>query len=472
MFGFEWTVETQIAFLTTLNILLIVLPSGLTVHILLHKSDPKSSLLWLALIWFAPIFGAVFYLMFGINRISRRAQNLLNDTELGFSEQSEIMPEATLSDNAETDFIKLGTTLTGTVRTHGNSLEIVEGVDFIHAKMIEKIATAQTSILLSTYIFRRDYLGRAMAQALVEADQRGVDVKVLLDGVGNGLFRSRIYRQLKKGGVEVERFLHSVWPWRMPYLNLRNHRKLLVIDGVEGFTGSLNIGFVTNLETQFHLRGPIISHLIQAFSLDWKMAGGKPLPSMSSHHEAETAGAVSARGVLSGPIYPRERLRWLMLGRMAAAKDNIRIVTPYFIPDQGLLSGLVIAALRGVKVEILLPERSNYPFADWASRRQIQELVRAGCDIYLRDDVFDHSKIITVDGQWALIGSSNWDARSLRLNFEFDIECESSDFVTVLDIVINERRLKASRLESLTYAQRSIFLKLRDGIGRLLLPYL
>lgn len=472
MFGDWWHTDIGIAVAIAINIALIFISAVLTIHVLLHKSDPKASLMWIALVWFAPLFGACFYLLFGINRISRRAAKITQDIFVAGVDVIDVPDDLDLADDPWIEFRRLGNHITGSRRTQGNDVDIIEGVESVHQAMIEAINCSKKTIVMATYIFKRDDLGKALAEALVRADQRGVDVKVLLDGVGNGFGRSRIYRKLKDGGVEVHRFLHSIWPWRMPFLNLRNHRKILIVDSAIGFIGSLNIGYVSNLETHFRVRGPVLSQMLTAFDFDWRLAGGTALPLGFKGPSIKKAGKTVSRVIPSGPLYPRERLRWILLGAMGAATKNIKIVTPYFIPDQGLLSGLIMAALRGVKVEIILPKHSNYPFADWAGRRQLQELLRVGCHIYLREDIFDHSKLMSIDGHWALLGSSNWDARSLRLNFELDLECEDNALVSELDVLIEDRKLQSERLLWETYQARSIFSKLRDSAARLLLPYL
>lgn len=461
--GFDLTPIFQFA--------LIFASMALTIHILLRKSDPKASLMWIALVWFAPIFGAVFYFLFGINRISKRASRLiyLDDTE---SAQPDDLDGCDFTDDPWAQFRRLGNRVTQSRGSSGNSVKILEGVDLIHRAMIDAIGDAHNSVELSTYIFRRDALGASIVEALILAHHRGVDVKVLLDGVGNGPFRSKTYRQLKSNGIAVHRFLHSIWPWRMPLMNMRNHRKLLIVDGDIAFTGSMNLGGVSNLETQFKIRGPVVYQCRTAFNYDWQLAGGREISQDIQRLDHNNAGDSVARAILSGPIYERERLRWVILGALGAASKTIRIVTPYFVPDHGLISGLVIAALKGVRVEIILPERSNYAFADWASQRQLKDLLLAGCHIYHRADIFDHSKLMTVDGQWGLIGSSNWDARSLRLNFELDMEWEDVEFVGALDHLITARRNRSEIITSANFADRSVFIKLRNSAARLLLPYL
>lgn len=471
MFGEWWHSDLGLALTLILQCLLVAISISLTIHILLNKSDPKASLMWIALVWFTPIFGAVFYLLFGINRITRRAQRLIHN---GAPESDNVIKQTDFdyADDAWIEFRRLGNHVTHSRRCRGNDVEILEGIETIHKAMIDAIKGADKTIVLSTYIFGRDDLGIALADALVSADQRGVDVKVLLDGVGNGFFRSKTFRQLRNGGVDVRRFLHSKWPWRMPLLNLRNHRKVLIIDDHTAFTGSMNIGRVRNLETHFKIEGGVTRQFMKAFEYDWVLAGGSKLPENFQGTFNKAVGTVAARGIASGPIYRRERLRWVILGALGAATKQIRVVTPYFIPDKGLLAGLVLAAFRGVQVDIILPKRSNYPFADWASYWQLKDLLRAGCNIYHRPDVFDHSKLMTVDGKWALIGSSNWDARSLRLNFEFDMECEDELFVAELDDVLMGRMQQSTLLNWDDFKNRTFFEKIRDASARLLLPYL
>ncbi|MEP3655647.1 MAG: phospholipase D-like domain-containing protein [Litorimonas sp.] len=473
MFESWWNTEIGVLLTFGMQALFIAVSVSLTVHILLNKSDPKASLMWIALVWFAPVFGAVFYLLFGINRISRRAARLEESPQRSFSSSTEY--EHPASDQEESlglEFHRLGNFVTRSHRTLHNRIEILQGVTEIHDEMRRAIEAADTSIILSTFIFKNDTLGKEIAQTLVRAAQRGVDVKVLLDGVGRGPFSSRIRKRLENGGVDLQRFLHGFWPWRAPFLNLRNHRKILVIDGRTAFTGSLNIGRVKNLETHFKIHGPVTKQFTETFKKDWALACGKALPDDVLKKNFERSGNVIARGIRSGPAYENERLRWIILGALGCAKREIRVVTPYFIPDRGLLSGLTLAALKGVDVEIVLPKHSNFPFADWAAEHQLKGLIEAGCNIYRRSDLFDHSKLMTIDGKWALVGSSNWDARSLRLNFEFDLECEDSEFIANLNEVIAERRVNSSLVRLADLENSSMIKRLRDASARLLLPYL
>jgi cardiolipin synthase len=181
---------------------------------------------------------------------------------------------------------------------------------------------------------------------------------------------------------------------------------------------------------------------------------------------------VLARGIESGPDEAFERVRWAMIGAINAAQRSIRVVTPYFIPDNTLISCLNAAALRGVDVDILLPEETDLPHVRWAMFGQLWQVLDHGCEVYLRPGPFDHSKLMVVDGAYVLLGSANWDARSLRLNFEFDVECYSVELGAHLDGLVGAR-VQQSRPCTLSQVNaRPLPVKLRDGVARLFAPYL
>jgi cardiolipin synthase len=456
---------------TVLPILYVTLSLFVSVHVLRFKTDPRASLLWIALVWFAPLLGAFLYFMFGINRISRRAQRLgVLDTSTNIDCKG--CAQSFENDKYWQGFCHLGCKVTGTPQVDGNKIDILEDIDHIHNAFIDAINAAQKSVFLTTFIFKHDDLGKRVVTALANADQRGVEVFISLDGFGNILARSWSFRELKKRGLNVHRFLHSYWPWRMPYLNLRNHRKILIVDQKIAFTGSINIGRVPNLETQFKLQGPIIEHMCDAFLENWAMSTKSQRPTLISPNSTHQSENIIARGIKSGPAYSLPRTRTFLSGALNAASESVRIVTPYFVPDKAMLSDIELASLRGVNVELVLPNKSNHRITDWAARRQLKTLLATGCTIYLRDDVFDHSKIMTVDDRWVLIGSSNWDSRSLRLNFEFDIECVSEKFAASVNEVIDNKQNTSQLLHQADYLKRSRLVVLRDSAARLLLPYL
>jgi cardiolipin synthase len=264
-------------------------------------------------------------------------------------------------------------------------------------------------------------------------------------------------------------------------VNLRNHRKILVVDGKIGFTGGFNIKReYWNPESEapafrdlhFRLSGPVVAHLCEVFADDWQFTTREALRGEKWFPTLPLCDGMLARGVEAGPDENFERLRWVIVGALNAARRSVRVITPYFLPDAGIVSALNAAALRGVEVDILLPEHSNLAYLHWATFGQIWQVLERGCRVWLSSGQFDHSKLMIVDEEWTLLGSANWDARSLRLNFEFNVECYSAEFGFQLTQMVRAR-LSESRLLSLEEVDsRPLPIKLRDGITRLFAPYL
>jgi cardiolipin synthase len=212
--------------------------------------------------------------------------------------------------------------------------------------------------------------------------------------------------------------------------------------------------------------------LQEAFANDWLFTTGEALRGDLWFPDLEHAGQVLARGISDGPDEDFEQLRWTILGALSIARRSVRIVTPYFLPDPALVSALNLAALRGVHVEILLPSKCNLPLVEWASRALWWQVLEHGCRLWLTPPPFDHSKLMIVDDGWVLLGSANWDARSLRLNFEYNLECYDADLARRLEKLIDAKRANAHAVTLEEVDQRSMPARLRDGLARLLTPYL
>ena len=371
--------------------------------------------------------------------------------------------------------------VTGRELTHGNRVEPLINGDEAYPAMLEAITAAERSIALSTFIFDHDRAGERFVEALAAAHERGVTVRVLVDGVGVRYSRPRITRSLQARGVPFAKFLEPVLPPRSSYLNLRTHRKILVVDGRVGFTGGLNIreGCILELEPDypvqdmhFRLEGPVVEHLMEDFSVDWEFTTGELLEGETWYPTLEAAGSVEARGIAAGPDENFETVYWTLLGALSAAEVSVRITTPYFIPDQTLIAALNLAALRGVSVEIVLPEHGNLRFVQWASTAQLWQVLINGCKVFFSPPPFDHCKLMVVDGEWVFVGSSNWDARSLRLNFEYNVECYDRALAAEINRIIDDKIAAARPTSYEEINARSRPVKLRDGIVRLAAPYL
>ena len=457
-----------------------VLLAGLvTADVLLKKSDVRGALGWIGAVWLAPIIGSLFYYMFGINRVTRRALKLTRlDNRGTAARDAPAQPQGPA--NIQT-LAQVGQRLTDAPLSAANQIAILQGGDQAYPLMLEAIRAAQHSVAMASYIFRDDQTGQEFATALSDAHKRGVQVRVLVDSVGSGYILSPIYHRLKAEGVPAARFLHTWVPWRMPFLNMRNHRKMLVVDGRLAFTGGMNIASENRRslnpphlvdDIHFKVEGPVVRSVMEAFARDWSFTANEVLEQDVWWPRLEPAGQAVARGLRSGPDTDLYKIEILLGAALNLAKTRIRIVTPYFLPDQVLQFAIGQAVMRGVKVEIVIPEQSDHVYFGWAVRAHLRFFRYTKAEVYLVPPPFAHTKLVTMDGQWSLIGSSNWDARSFRLNFEYDLECYDADLTAQLDRIVDAKIATAKKLDYDELLRQPVLTRLRDALFRLMVPYL
>lgn len=475
-------------FLSGVTIAAALLASG---HAIIYKRDPRSAAIWVILIWILPVAGPVLYLLLGINRVRRRAAALRGEMA-----RHRTIPEVTPfpSDSAlEGNPLLLGakhlrpiarlvSQIVKRPLLPGNRIEPLLNGSEAYPLMLAAIESARESVGIASYIFSGDGIGADFIAALAGAKQRGVAVRVLIDDMDARFSRSSAVKKLRQQGVPVAVFNPALVPARLKVANLRNHRKILVVDGAVGFTGGLNIDSrywkpenpdAAFRDLHFRLLGPVVAHLAEVFADDWQFSTGEQLrgkkwfPALSSHE-----GSVLARGLEAGPDHTFDRVRWPIIGGLNAAQTSVRVFTPYFIPDAGLITALNAAAMRGVEVDIFLPQQSDLPHLHWAAFAQLWQVLEHGCRVWMGPGPFDHSKLMVVDGAWTLLGSANWDTRSLRLNFEFNVECYDTDLGKQLQTLAFARRAKCRELTLEEVNARPLPIKLRDGLMRLFAPYL
>lgn len=479
----------------------IVLSIVASIHAITTKREVRAAIGWVGLVWLVPFFGAALYAVAGVNRIRRRGGRIRRRmhrlqpggtlSPLVLGAYREAPPVAAASAREEAQMAPENRrTLAGLARTidevtglslvEGNRIEMLVDGDEAYPAMLRAIAAAERTIGLSTYIFDQDEAGAPFVEALDDARRRGVEVRVLLDAVGVLYSTPRTHHVLSDRGIPNDTFLHSVLPWRAPYVNLRNHRKLLVVDGRTGFAGGMNIrsGCVTDggglavQDLHFEIEGPVVAHLAEVFAGDWVFTTHERLEGTGWFPSLEPRGSVVARGLSDGPDEDFGVLRWSLLAALAAAERSVRIVTPYFLPDQTLVAALNLAALRGVTVDIVIPEVNNLRIVGWAMLGQIRQVLKFGCRVWLSPSPFDHSKLMVVDGAWTLFGSANWDPRSLRLNFEFDVEAYDDGLAAraereVWRKIDRSRRLTIDEVDGWSWPVR-----IRNGLAWLGSPYL
>ncbi len=447
-----------------------------TIHSLLQKRDVAAAVGWIGLVWFAPILGAIVYVVFGVNRVRRRARQLRPQDEDPDGRSTPTLPGT----ESELDALGRGISrITARPLLPGTRVQAFQNGDQAYPPMLEAIAAARHSIGLSSYIFRDDIWGGRFIAALAEASGRGVAVRVLIDGIGGGWLRSPAYRRLSRAGVPAARFMHSPLPWRMPFINLRSHKKILVVDGAVGFTGGMNIADENVMATRpavpvqdlhFRIDGPVVGQLMEAFAQDWQFATGEDLEGAAWFPAVPHGSGALARVIDSGPDEDLEKVEFAVLQAVACARKSIALMTPYFLPDERLITALSLAAMRGVSVQIVLPQASNHVLVDWATRANIGPLLSDGVRIWRSPPPFHHSKLMVVDGEWCLIGSCNWDIRSFRLNFELCMEIYDSALAAVLTELMQQSRGKPLMQAELN--DRKLVVRLRDAAARLMLPYL
>ncbi len=455
-------------------------------HAVMYKRDPRSSAIWLLLAFAFPFVGPWLYWRFGINRVERRKLHRLRRrkhklTPPDFGSPSAI---AKTAESAIAHLIKLRKVADRVTRLpllSGNTIEPLHNGEEAYPRMLDAIASAEHSVTLASYIFDWDDVGHQFADALEAAASRGVKVHVLLDGIGALGHLSRMGRRLLQSGVEIASFFPLRFPLGRIRLNLRNHRKILVIDGKTGFTGGMNISAshlvdrgtpASAIDLHFQLNGPVVAELQHVFVEDWALVTGKVLRGDIYNPELPPAGSTHCRGIASGPDQNFETIHLVILAALASAEKRVRIMTPYFIPTTSLLSAMTMASLRGVHIELILPSAVDHPFMRWAADAYLWQILERNIRVYRQPPPFVHAKLLIVDDRWVLLGSANLDPRSFRLNFEFNVEAYDKDLAATLSAWMDQRVAQSSLVTLEDIDARPLWQRLRDGIAKLASPYL
>lgn len=474
------------AAITPLGILLSVTTAG---HALFNKRTPSSALGWVAVCLVFPFFGPILYFFFGINRVQTRARRLedkFQAFQFDLREYSNAVALATIRPseldlrNAHLQIARISEKVTGLPLVSGNRIDPLHNGETAFPAMLEAIASARKRLFLATYIFDTSPTGKRFIDALADAVDRGVDVRVIIDGIGELHSLTRAGAKLIQKGVRTTRFLPPKLIPPSVHINLRNHRKLLIVDGQVAFTGGMNIGdrhLADNIENpsrvidvHFRVMGPIVMQLERTFIEDWSFCTGEQTSALSSLPVKQ--GSAVCRAILDGPNEDINKLSTILIGAISSARERILIMTPYFLPTSEIVSALKIAALRGIDVRIALPGKNNLPYIQWAADHMLSDLLKWGIKIFFHPPPFVHSKLLVIDDVYAQIGSANLDPRSLRLNFELMVEIFDIHLVQSLADHITEKIINAYETDSEAFANRSLPVKIRDALAWLFSPYL
>jgi len=486
-----------------------VVATALSFDIILHKHRPASAVLWLAVVWALPIWGALGYLVLGVDQIRRfapgpeRLERLFHSyiesgpesvsapgrtaleeppDRAALEERPDLtaLEETALGDRRGAHILRLTEPAIRPYRiTHGNRIELlVDGVE-LYPAVEQAIDTAKERIDFQTYILTPDPVGRGLVDRLAARVAAGVRVRLLYDGFGSAsAYVTGLLRDARGAGIEVAASHPRGYP------NLRNHRKVAVIDGRVAFAGGMNVDD-RNLpgpdgsppDRDYHMRvlGPVVRDLEFQFLIDWSRATGEPLEGITRDTPPRwtpTDGDALAQVIPGGPERSGGGLAMAFFGAIAAARSSVAIVTPYFLPDDTIIAVLRYAATRGVDVRIVLPGRSNHWYTAHAARALYDGLLDVGVRIFERRPPFMHAKALVVDGVYSLLGSANLDYRSLYLNFELNLEIASETFATA---VLRQFELEIAESEEVSleaHRRRPLGRKLTESVCRLLHPML
>lgn len=466
---------------------------GLAVRVIMRRSAVPVTLAWLLILLFMPFAGIVIYLMIGENRLGRRRIARYNRLSAEIdAETVAIWRHHHLDWEPEEDSYRqaarMGTAVSGLPPLVGNSLELLSESSIMLDRLIEDIDAARHHCHLLYYIWMDSSRGVDVARATIRAAQRGVECRVIVDAVGSKSFlRSELVSQMRRAGVRVIDAL-PVNPVRMLFarIDLRNHRKLAIIDGHIGYAGSQNItddtfkfnprtGIGPWVDATVRLQGPAAHALQTVFLRDWLLDCDEEFGTLDPFFPDDVLN--QDRGsvlhvVPSGPGSRLDAVHQSFLSTIYAAREELVITTPYFVPDEATKAALCMAAMRGVDVTIVVPQHLDAPLVAAAARAHYLELLEAGVKIFHYHAGLLHAKTMTADRKLALIGSANVDMRSFWLNFEITLFIYDDDFSSLVRFMQKDYLNKSTRLQRDEWAARSALLRFGDNCAQLLSPLL
>jgi cardiolipin synthase len=443
-------------------------------HLLLARKPPSATVLWAAALVFFPLFGPLAYTAFGVDRLGRRATiKELRNREVRHELEAlvpsgpfrELPAEAKPFPGYLDPFAKLVANVSRYRAVGGNSVELLDGGPAFFERALAAIENAESSVLLETFIFDPDDVGQAFLDALARAAERRVRCYLLYDDIGALSLDPLTLDEMRGRGVKIVAFNQRDWLRGRFQINLRNHRKVLVVDGRIGFTGGMNISArhcprdgerAASEDHHFEVRGPVVAQLTAAFAEDWAYAAGESLTDPELYPEPETAGESVCRVLPSGPDGDAGVFWKVLIGALHAARTRVQLVSPYFLPDEAVSAALCLAAARGVQVDVVVPSKTDHRIVDWAMEAGLGDLLAAGVRVWRRPGPLLHSKLLTIDGHWALVGSPNVDARAFRLNYELALGIADAAVVTTIGEAIQVERARSERQTLQDWTDRGV----------------
>jgi len=458
-------------------------------RIVLQRREPTATLAWVLGIILLPYLGVLFYLLVGRRRLDRRVRQrrvraaVLEPhlDRLGEGVADLVVPSAPeyLCKPQERELITLSNRIGLRYPTCGNEVKLLVA-SRTYAALEKTIEEARDHVHMLYYIFEQDDTGAHFRDLLVRKAEEGVTVRVLVDGVGS-FGASTFMIPLTQVGGKFAEFLPVGQFSRRWHFNLRNHRKIVVVDGKVGFTGGVNIGDEYTgrkrkvgpwRDSHIQVRGPAVNHLQEVFAEDWYYAAGEDLISERWYPEQQPAGDQMVQIIASGPDTDTQPIQRIFFTAITSAESRVYLTTPYFVPDQAMLVALQTASLRGVDVKLLLPHRSDMRLVLHAGRSYYQELVDSEVEIHEYMPGVLHAKTMVVDDRWATVGSANMDIRSFKLNFEVNAVIYGPQFAKELADQFEEDLDRARQITAEDLRNKGLGSRMAEGLARVLSPVL
>jgi len=470
----------------------------ITLHCLRRRRNATSTILWIFLAWAFPFFGALFYLTFGVDRVADRGfQKFLTEEHLLHTRKGtqEAAPRAYWHNlltgaPAQNEFQRefdcaLNTLLPDHPALAGNRLTPLVTGDEAYPKMLQAIRGAKAHIHLQSFIIGSDATGSEFMEALAAKAAEGVEIRLLYDRFGStrahlcGLFRK--YNRLSN--VQVAGWTQADVLKRQFQINLRNHRKILVVDGTRAFFGGINLQDRNTSahkhgpirDYHFDVQGPLVQEFQYSFLRDWYFITGEDPETLLTQDyfpHIDPDGDLTARLINSGPSTEKDVAIETFFNAITLARKQILAATPYFVPPVDVLRALRSAALRGLDVRLVVPQKNNHFYTGLASRALYEELLLAGVKIFERRPPFMHAKALVIDGEFSLVGTANLDERSLNLNYESSVAVYSEPFADALKNIIHEDIDLSAEIILTEWQNRPAARRLLENLASLMTPVL
>lgn len=451
-------------------------------HVLLSKKRPAATLAWVWFLLLLPGFGPIAYFAVGADRIKRRRLRRAARKHFPAHGESEDAKALVAAERpAMQRLLRSLATVNQIPPATARSVRLlVDAAQFFPA-LEDAIRGARHHVHIEFFIWRDDDVGRRFLRLLVEAAKRGVEVRLICDQMGSKGTPRSFFDPLIAAGGKFSWFYSKPYLSHIRFANLRNHRKLQIIDSAVAFVGGMNIGVEYDAgltdgtrwrDAQIELRGGVVTHLQEAFATDWFFATEEEVVAPAYYRAGDTAGAHVALVIAGGPDLPREPIPKSLVALCTTAEKRLWIATGYFCPDVLMLTALQICAARGVDVRLLVSEKSDHPYLVQIGRSYYEDLLRFGVRVFEYSAGINHAKAVLFDEDWLMVGSANSDNRSMRLNFELNVLVHASDAARQLEQMMNEDFAASREIQMDAFIRRPMARQLLEAALRPLAPLL